>query len=174
MAPKSVLVTGSSGLMGSECVAYFDRLGWRVHGVDNNMRMVFFGADGDTRTIAQRLVQSCRNLEHYDLDIRFRQGVLRLIKEVRPALVIHCAAQPSHELAKACIFHRFDINTCVTAPVWSGEFSPATQLPGRASSGTSPLYVVGARGPQDKRLPLCADDCTPLLASTKSTPWHIP
>jgi CDP-paratose 2-epimerase len=114
MAPQSVLITGSSGLIGSECVAYFDRLGWRVHGVDNNMRMVFFGADGDTRTIAQRLVHSCRNFEHHDLDIRFRQGILQLIKEARPALVIHCAAQPSHELAKACIFDSFDINTCGT------------------------------------------------------------
>ena len=61
---KSVLVTGSSGLIGSECVVYFDQIGWRVHGIDNNMRMQFFGPDGDTSSNLQRLRSSCPNFEH--------------------------------------------------------------------------------------------------------------
>ena len=111
---KSVLVTGSSGLIGSECVGYFDRLGWRVHGVDNNMRMSFFGPDGDTTWNLKRLRKECRNFEHHELDIRDRAGMLALVKELRPSLLIHCAAQPSHDLAKDRPFDDFEINATGT------------------------------------------------------------
>ena len=111
---KSVMITGSSGLIGSECVTYFDRLGWRVHGIDNNMRMSFFGPDGDTTWNLQRLRNGCRNFEHHDLDIRDRAKILGLVKDLRPALLIHCAAQPSHDLAKDRPFDDFEINATGT------------------------------------------------------------
>ncbi len=71
-----VLITGSSGLIGSEAAVFFDGRGWEVHGVDNNMRAVFFGAEGDTRWNQQRLVAELRNFRHREMDIRDRPGVL--------------------------------------------------------------------------------------------------
>jgi FkbM family methyltransferase len=84
---KSVLVTGASGLIGSECVTYFDQIGWRVHGIDNNMRMTFFGPDGDTNWNLQRLRNSCSNFGHHDLDIRDRDRIPALVKDFRPPVV---------------------------------------------------------------------------------------
>jgi CDP-paratose 2-epimerase len=109
-----VLVTGSSGLIGSEAVRYFDRRGARVHGVDNNMRADFFGPQGDTTWTLRHLRESCRHFEHHPLDIRDRAGVLALIEQVRPDLLIHCAAQPSHDLAASRPFDDFDVNAVGT------------------------------------------------------------
>jgi len=109
-----VLVTGSNGLIGSEAVTYFDRLGAHVVGVDNNMRAVFFGADGDTRWNQQRLVAKLQNFRHRELDIRDRLGVLRLIEDEVPDLIVHCAAQPSHDLAARMPFEDFDVNAVGT------------------------------------------------------------
>ena len=67
---KTILVTGSSGLVGSEVVSYFSNLGWFVHGVDNNMRADFFGSPGDTRWNQKRLENTCSNFKHNELDIR--------------------------------------------------------------------------------------------------------
>lgn len=105
-----VLVTGSNGLIGSEAVAYFDELGAEVVGVDNNMRAVFFGADGDTRWNQRRLSESSRRFTHRELDVRDRQGVLDLFRDVSFDLVVHCAAQPSHDLAARMPFEDFDVN----------------------------------------------------------------
>ena len=69
---KQVLITGSSGLIGSEAVAFFDERGWHVHGVDNNMRYEFFGSDGDTSWNLKRLQSTTRSFMHHDLDIRNR------------------------------------------------------------------------------------------------------
>ncbi|MDZ4767996.1 MAG: NAD-dependent epimerase/dehydratase family protein [Chloroflexota bacterium] len=107
--PK-LLVTGSSGLIGSEVVAYFDALGWDVHGVDNNMRADFFGAAGDTRWNQQRLLASCRRFTHHELDIRDRAGVSACVEAIVPDLIVHAAAQPSHDLAAARPFDDFDVN----------------------------------------------------------------
>ncbi len=111
---RRVLITGSSGLIGSEAVAYFDRRGWDVHGIDNNMRRDFFGPDGDTTWNLRRLQRTARRFTHYALDIRDRQGVLQLVADVKPHLLIHCAAQPSHDLAKDRPFDDFDINATGT------------------------------------------------------------
>ena len=111
---KRALITGSSGLIGSEAVAFFDRLGWSVDGLDNNMRLDFFGPDGDTRRNLERLQASTRRFTAHDLDVRDRSGVTRLVAEVKPDLVIHCAAQPSHDLAAKRPFDDFDINAVGT------------------------------------------------------------
>ena len=110
MTIRKVLVTGSSGLIGSEAVVHFERKGCRVLGIDNNMRADFFGPKGDTTWNLNRLKQDCRNFEHYAVDIRDRAGVSDFFKTHRPEVVIHCAAQPSHDLAKDRPFDDFDVN----------------------------------------------------------------
>lgn len=109
-----VLVTGSSGLIGSEAVSHFDRLGDRVVGIDNNMRADLFGPEGDTLWVLERLRARCRRFEHRALDVRDRQAILEVIAETRPDLIIHCAAQPSHDLAKDRPFDDFEINAVGT------------------------------------------------------------
>lgn len=108
-----VLVTGSSGLIGSEAVLWFDRQGHTVIGVDNNMRADFFGPKGDTRWMLQRLKEQTR-FRHVDADIRDRAKMLALWDEVRPDLIIHCAAQPSHDLAATRPLDDFDVNAVGT------------------------------------------------------------
>lgn len=106
-----IIVTGSSGLVGSEAVSHFDRLGHHVIGVDNNMRADFFGPRGDTLWQLSRLKATCSpRFQHTTLDIRNREAVLNLFAEQRPDAVIHCAAQPSHDLAKDRPFDDFDVN----------------------------------------------------------------
>jgi CDP-paratose 2-epimerase len=109
-----VVVTGSSGLIGSEAVAHFDALGHEIVGIDNNMRMDFLGPGGDTRTNRDRLTATCRRFRHHELDIRDRAGVIALFQELPVDLVIHCAAQPSHDLAKSRPLDDFDVNAVGT------------------------------------------------------------
>ncbi|HEX3728535.1 MAG TPA: NAD-dependent epimerase/dehydratase family protein [Opitutaceae bacterium] len=112
---KTLLVTGSSGLIGSEVCVYFAReLGYQIHGVDNNQRAVFFGPQGDTRWNQQRLQHDLPGFRHHELDIRDRAGVLALVKELRPAAIVHTAAQPSHDRAAAIPFDDFDTNAVGT------------------------------------------------------------
>jgi len=105
-----ILVTGSSGLVGSEVVRHFDALGWQVIGVDNNMRRDFFGQEGDTRWNQQRLLTLCKQFRHVELDIRDRVGVLGQMASIKTDLVVHTAAQPSHDLAARRPFDDFDVN----------------------------------------------------------------
>ena len=107
---RSLLVTGSSGLIGSEVCAYFADRGYTVHGVDNNQRAVFFGPDGDTRWNQKRLETTLPAFHHHELDIRDRTGILALIDDLRPAAIVHTAAQPSHDRAAAIPFDDFDTN----------------------------------------------------------------
>jgi len=112
---KKLLVTGSSGLIGSEVCGFFAReLGCEIHGVDNNQRAVFFGPQGDTRWNQQRLEHSLPGFRHHELDIRDRAGVLALLREIRPDAVVHTAAQPSHDRAAAIPFDDFDTNAVGT------------------------------------------------------------
>jgi CDP-paratose 2-epimerase len=114
---KSLLVTGSSGLIGSEVVMFFSEAGWNVHGVDNNMRASFFGPTGDTRWNQERLARECANFTHHEIDLRDRGRVDQLFKEVRPSGIVHCAAQPSHDLAASRPFEDFDVNAVGTLNV---------------------------------------------------------
>lgn len=105
-----LLVTGSSGLIGSEVVSYFCNLGWEVHGVDNNMRADFFGPQGDTRWSQERLKARYSSFQHHELDIRDRKAVLACFDQLRPDMIVHAAAQPSHDLAASRPFDDFDTN----------------------------------------------------------------
>ena len=109
-----ILVTGSSGLIGSEVCTYFAKQGHSIHGVDNNQRAVFFGTQGDTSWRLKELQNSLTDFTHHDLDIRDRQSVLDLLKEVKPDAIVHTAAQPSHDKAASIPFDDFDVNAVGT------------------------------------------------------------
>jgi CDP-paratose 2-epimerase len=111
---KKLLVTGSSGLIGSEVCLYFAQNGWQIHGIDNNQRAAFFGPKGDTRWNQQRLAYKIADFHHHELDIRDRQGIVQILQEVRPDAVVHTAAQPSHDLAASMPFADFDTNAVGT------------------------------------------------------------
>lgn len=107
---RVILVTGSSGLIGSEIVRKFAESGWDVHGVDNNTRADLFGPAGDTRWNQARLQRSYRSFTHHEVDLRNRKGIDALVRAVKPNAIVHCAAQPSHDLAASRPFDDFDIN----------------------------------------------------------------
>lgn len=109
-----LLVTGSSGLIGSEVVDYFCKLGWQVHGVDNNMRADFFGPQGDTRWNQERLKALHPSFRHHEMDIRDRRAILGCLETLKPDVVVHTAAQPSHDLAASRPFDDFDVNAVGT------------------------------------------------------------
>src|ERR1700740_840764 len=114
MKPNTVLVTGSSGLIGSEAVEYFDRQGHQVHGIDNNMRQVFFGDPGDTSWNLDRLRRISKNFKHHDVDIRDRTALESLFRSQRFDLIVHCAAQPSHDKARDIPILDFEVNALGT------------------------------------------------------------
>ncbi len=107
------LVTGSGGLIGSECVRVLSDRDWSVVGVDNDMRRQFFGPKGSTAGVVDGLRQ-LPNYRHVHLDIRDRQAVRDLFERVRPELIIHAAAQPSHDRAAAIPYDDFDVNALGT------------------------------------------------------------
>ena len=107
---KICLVTGSSGLIGSEVAAFFHGHGFTIHGVDNNQREAFFGPQGNTRWNQERLRRILPGFVHHELDVRDRGAVLKLIEALKPAVIIHTAAQPSHDLAASIPFDDFDVN----------------------------------------------------------------
>lgn len=107
---RRILITGSSGLIGSEAVLYFDREGWAVLGVDNNKRADFFGPKGDTTWNLKRLQAATGRFTHRGLDISNRAAMLELMNTERPDVILHCAAQPSHDLAASRPFDDYDTN----------------------------------------------------------------
>ena len=124
-----LLVTGSSGLIGSEVVSFFASRGEEVHGVDNNQRADFFGPGGDTRWNQHRLAKAFPSFSHHELDIRDRSSVLEFVEKLKPTAIVHTAAQPSHDLAASRPFDDFDVNavgtlnlleatrrSCITSP----------------------------------------------------------
>ncbi len=114
MSNRILLVTGSSGLIGSEVVEHFLVQGWLVHGIDNNQRAVFFGPEGDTRWNQKRLQDTYDAFSHHEVDIRDRDGILALLADLKPDAIVHTAAQPSHDRAAAIPFADFDTNAVGT------------------------------------------------------------
>ncbi|WP_442508018.1 NAD-dependent epimerase/dehydratase family protein [Novipirellula sp. SH528] len=109
-----VMVTGSSGLIGSAAVRHWDAAGDQVIGIDNDMRATFFGPDGSTRWNQSQLESETKNFRTESIDIRDRDAILDLFKNESPDLIIHCAAQPSHDKAAAIPFLDFEVNAVGT------------------------------------------------------------
>lgn len=95
------IVTGSGGLIGSESVRFFAAQGFDVIGVENDMRAQFFGPDASTRPVSSRLEREIPGFSHVELDIRDASGLLGLFERhaKQIELVVHTAAQPSHDWA---------------------------------------------------------------------------
>ena len=106
------IITGSTGLVGSESVNFFHNKGFDVVGIDNNFRKVFFGNTGSTDWIKKRLIKRNKNFKNFSIDIRNYNQLEKLFKKYkkRISVVIHCAAQPSHDYGKNFPFLDFDIN----------------------------------------------------------------
>lgn len=126
---KKLLVTGSSGLIGSEVSRHFHSRGWKIFGIDNNQRAVFFGTKGDTRWNQQRLVDDLPNFTHVELDIRNREQVINIISEIAPDAIVHAAAQPSHDRAASIPFDDFDTNAVGTFNMLEATRQCSTQIP---------------------------------------------
>jgi len=109
-----ILVTGSSGLIGSEVCSYFSQRGHVIHGIDNNQRAVFFGPQGDTSWRLKELRETLPSFNHHELDIRERSKVLELMNSLKPDAIVHTAAQPSHDKAASIPFDDFDVNATGT------------------------------------------------------------
>ena len=114
MKTRTILVTGSSGLIGSEAVEHFDRKGHVVHGLDNNMRREFFGEAGDTTWNLDRLRKVTKRFIHHQIDVRDRSAVEELFRAQHFDLIVHCAAQPSHDKAKEIPTLDFEVNALGT------------------------------------------------------------
>jgi len=109
-----ILITGSSGLIGSEVCTYFSKRGHAIHGIDNNQRAIFFGPQGDTSWRLKELRKTLPSFHHHELDIRERSKVLELINQIKPNAIVHTAAQPSHDKAASIPFDDFDVNAVGT------------------------------------------------------------
>jgi CDP-paratose 2-epimerase len=114
MDTRCVLVTGSCGLIGSEVAIFFACQGFTVTGLDSNHRAVFFGPEGDTSWSLSRLQKEIPHYRHEAIDIRDRDRVLALIDDIRPDLIVHTAAQPSHDRAAQIPFLDFEVNALGT------------------------------------------------------------
>jgi CDP-paratose 2-epimerase len=108
------VITGSGGLIGSECVRLLSEHDWDVTGIDNDMRRQFFGPQGTTAAMVEELESAFPNYRHMPLDIRDRQGIRDLFEQERPDFIIHAAAQPSHDKAAAIPYDDFDVNAVGT------------------------------------------------------------
>ncbi|MCA4895457.1 MAG: NAD-dependent epimerase/dehydratase family protein [Cytophagales bacterium] len=126
---NKILVTGSAGLIGSDVTAFFASKGWHVIGIDNNMRADFFGSNGDTKWNRDRLVDTYKNYEHHDIDLRDRNKVADIVKSISPDAVVHTAAQPSHDLAASRPFDDFDVNAVGTLNMLESVRRVSTRIP---------------------------------------------
>jgi CDP-paratose 2-epimerase len=105
-----ILVTGAAGLIGSEAVDYYCKNGFEVYGIENNQRQVFFGDKGSTIQRLQQLKSKYKNFTNYEIDIRNKIAVLSLFNRIKFDVVIHTAAQPSHDKAASIPFDDFETN----------------------------------------------------------------
>ena len=109
-----VIITGANGLVGSEAVSFFSKKKYKVIGIDNNLRKFFFGEDGSTSWIKRKIIRENKNYIHHNIDIRNSQALDKLFKRYKNniSLIIHCAAQPSHDYGKN--YPKIDFNVNAT------------------------------------------------------------
>ena len=111
-----VIITGSTGLVGSESVNFFSDKGFDVVGIDNNLRQFFFGKDGSTKWIKSSLLKRNKKFRNYNIDIRNTSGLEKIFRKYNKniKLILHCAAQPSHDYGKNFPIIDFNINATGT------------------------------------------------------------
>ena len=111
-----VIITGSSGLVGSESVDFFCKKGFDVIGIDNDLRSLFFGKDSSTNWVKKKLIKKNKKFRNYNVDIRNANGLKKIFKRHRKniSLIIHCAAQPSHDYGKNFPILDFNVNATGT------------------------------------------------------------
>jgi CDP-paratose 2-epimerase len=123
-----VIVTGSAGLIGSETTKFYCKKGFDVIGIDNNMRMSFFGSDASTKWMRQELEENHKNYKHYNIDIRNSDEINNLFKSYGKniSLIVHTAAQPSHDWAAGDPITDFTVNATGTLNLLEAfrNFSP--------------------------------------------------
>ena len=109
---KVALITGSCGLVGSESAIFFSKKDFKIVGIDNNARKFFFGKDGDISWVKNKLKSNLENYSHFNTDIRNFKSLEKIFKRYKKniKIIIHAAAQPSHDWAKNKPFVDFDIN----------------------------------------------------------------
>ena len=109
-----VIITGANGLVGSEAVSFFSKKKYTVICIDNNLIKVFFGQDGSTSWIKRKIIKENKNDIHHNIDIRNSQALDKLFKRYKNniSLIIHCAAQPSHDYGKN--YPKIDFNVNAT------------------------------------------------------------
>ena len=106
------IVTGSSGLIGSESVRFFSAKGFKVIGIDNNFRALFFGKNGDTSWVKNQLKEKLKNFNHFNCDVRDKKKITNIFKKFSNdiKIVVHCAGQPSHDWAYKNPSLDFEVN----------------------------------------------------------------
>ena len=111
-----VIITGSNGLVGSESVNFFCNKNYEVLGIDNNLRKFFFGNDGSTSWIKRKIIKNHKKYKHFNIDIRNFSSLEKLFKKYKRniSLIIHCAAQPSHDYGKNFPIIDFNVNATGT------------------------------------------------------------
>jgi CDP-paratose 2-epimerase len=111
-----VIITGSSGLVGSESVDFFCNKGFDVIGIDNNLRKTFFGKEASTAWVKNKLIKRHKNFKNYNIDIRSINSLEKIFKNFKKniSLIIHCAAQPSHDYGKKFPILDFNVNATGT------------------------------------------------------------
>ena len=110
---KIALITGSCGLVGSESATFFSKKGFKILGIDNNTRKLLFGKDGDISWVKKKLNKTLKNYYHFNVDIRNYNSLKKIFSKYKSNIkvIIHAAAQPSHDWAKDKPFIDFDINS---------------------------------------------------------------
>ena len=106
---KNLIVTGSSGLVGSEIVELLSKEFNQIYGIDNNLRKYFFGKHGNVK-LREKVLKKINNFTHFSIDIREKNKIMQLVEKTKPFAIIHCAGQPSHDLAAKIPFDDFETN----------------------------------------------------------------
>lgn len=112
---RKILITGSAGLIGSEAAKFFANQGFNIIGIDNDMRQYFFGKEASTTWNRNRLKELLRDkYTHYSIDIRDNKKLEKVFKKHKFDLIIHAAAQPSHDWAAKEPVTDFTVNALAT------------------------------------------------------------
>ncbi len=158
MASKTVLVTGSAGLIGSEAVRFFADKGFKIIGIDNNSRRYFFGPAASTLWNKNKLKREIKDYTHVNVDIRNQKKIEQVFKDNKIDLVIHAAAQPSHDWAAKEPLTDFTINALGTLIMLEAyrKFAPEAVF---IFTSTNKVY-----GDNPNKLPL----------KELSTRWELP